>query len=136
MGSIGPMTVIAMSRTEIDRMSVLHDLADGRIRIAEASTLMGAAEKLADLHDIHLARETVRQWMITAGLWKDRRAPLKPVHQPRDRRDCLGELIQIDGSGHLWVEAPGAQSTPLRFLYDAPNPPIPLSIFWSGKNLA
>jgi hypothetical protein len=28
---------------------------------------------LAELHDIHLARETVRQWMITAGLWKDRR---------------------------------------------------------------
>jgi hypothetical protein len=34
------MTVIAMSRTEIDRMSVLHDLADGRIRIAEASALL------------------------------------------------------------------------------------------------
>ncbi|WP_422277169.1 hypothetical protein [Bradyrhizobium sp.] len=33
-----------------------------------------AAEKLAELHDIHLARETVRQWMIMAGLWKDRRA--------------------------------------------------------------
>ena len=59
-----------------------------------------AAEKLAELHDIHLARETVRQWMITAGLWKDRRARLKAVHQPRYRRDCLGELIQIDGSEH------------------------------------
>jgi hypothetical protein len=34
------MTVITMSRTEIDRMGVLHDLADGRIRIAEASRLM------------------------------------------------------------------------------------------------
>jgi len=34
------MTVIAMSRTEIDRMSVLHDLADGRIKVAEASALM------------------------------------------------------------------------------------------------
>src|SRR3981081_300652 len=45
MGRIGPMTVIAMSRTEIDRMSVLHDLADGRIRIAEASTLMGLGRR-------------------------------------------------------------------------------------------
>src|SRR5258706_12593920 len=45
MGSTGPMTVIAMSRTEIDRMSVLHDLADGRIRIAEASTLMGVRRR-------------------------------------------------------------------------------------------
>src|SRR5258706_15624211 len=39
------MTVIAMSRTEIDRMSVLHDLVDGRIRIAEASTLMGLGRR-------------------------------------------------------------------------------------------
>ena len=39
------MTVIAMSRTEIDRMSVLHDLADGRIRIAEASALMGLGRR-------------------------------------------------------------------------------------------
>jgi winged helix-turn helix protein len=39
------MTVITMSRTEIDRMSVLHDLADGRIRIAEASTLMGLGRR-------------------------------------------------------------------------------------------
>src|SRR5258706_10905386 len=45
MGSTGPMTVIAMSRTEIDRMSVLHDLADGRIKIAEASTLMGLGRR-------------------------------------------------------------------------------------------
>jgi hypothetical protein len=33
------MTVTAMSRTEIDRMNLLHDPAYGRIRIAEASTL-------------------------------------------------------------------------------------------------
>src|ERR1035437_9302226 len=45
MGSIGPMTVITMSRTEIDRMGVLHDLADCRIKIAEASTLMGLGRR-------------------------------------------------------------------------------------------
>jgi hypothetical protein len=68
-----------------------------------------AAEKLAELHDIHLAHETVRQWMIVAGLWRDRRARLKAVHQPRYRHDCLGELIQIDGSEHLWFEGRGPQ---------------------------
>ena len=36
-----------------------------------------AAEKLAELHGIHLGRETLRQWMIAAGLWKDRRAAVK-----------------------------------------------------------
>src|SRR5260370_27358536 len=44
-GGIGPMTVITMSRTEIDRMSVLQDLADGRIKIADASTLMGLGRR-------------------------------------------------------------------------------------------
>jgi hypothetical protein len=39
------MTVITMSRTEIDRMSVLQDLADGRIKIADASTLMGLGRR-------------------------------------------------------------------------------------------
>jgi hypothetical protein len=39
------MTVITMSRTEIDRMGVLHDLADGRIKIAEASRLMGLGRR-------------------------------------------------------------------------------------------
>jgi hypothetical protein len=33
------MTVIAMSRTEIDRMSVLQDLGAGRIKVAAAVTL-------------------------------------------------------------------------------------------------
>jgi hypothetical protein len=39
------MTVITMSRTEIDRMSVLRDLADGRIKAADASTLMGLGRR-------------------------------------------------------------------------------------------
>src|SRR5258707_15755312 len=39
------MTVITMSRTEIDRMGVLHDLADGRIKIADASTLLGLGRR-------------------------------------------------------------------------------------------
>ena len=39
------MTVIAMSRTEIDRMSVLQDLAADRIKVADASTLMGLGRR-------------------------------------------------------------------------------------------
>jgi hypothetical protein len=57
--------------------------------------------------------------MIAAGLWKDRRARLKAVHQPRDRRDCLGELIQIDGSEHWWFEGRGPQCTLLVYIDDA-----------------
>src|SRR4030088_1421062 len=162
------MTVITMSRTEIDRMSVLQDLADRRIRIAEASTLMGlgrrqvfrrakaydkhgpqalvsrrrgrpgnrcyptalraevigiikerypdfgpsmAAEKLAELHGVYLAGETLRPWVMLAALGKDPRARWKPVPQPRYRRDCVGELIQIDGSELCGLDGHSPQYT-------------------------
>ena len=78
-----------------------------------------AAEKLAERHDLRIGRETLRQWMITAGLWKDRQQRLKPVHQPRYRRDCLGELIQIDGSDHRWFEERGPSCTLLVYIDDA-----------------
>ena len=39
------MTVIAMSRAEIDRMTVLRDLAEDRIRVSEAATLMGLGRR-------------------------------------------------------------------------------------------
>ena len=71
-----------------------------------------AGEKLAELHGIDLARETIRQWMMAAGLWKDRRQRMRPVHQPRHRRNCVGELVQIDGSQHWWFETRGPQCLP------------------------
>src|SRR5665811_2015658 len=170
------MTVITMSRTEIDRMSVLRDLAEDRIRVSEAARLMGlgrrqvlrlakayrqrgpaalvskrrgkrsnrsypiglraeviglirerysdfgptlAAEKLFELHGIRLGSETIRQWMMAAGFWKDRKQRMKPVHQPRNRRECVGELIQIDGSQHWWFETRGPQCTLLVYIDDA-----------------
>jgi Winged helix-turn helix len=57
-----------------------------------------AAEKLTELHGFGISRETLRHWMIEDGLWIDRRHRLPSVHQPRNRRECIGELVQIDGS--------------------------------------
>ena len=78
-----------------------------------------AAEKLAELHDIRLSRETLRQWMAEAGLWVPRKARRGRVHQPRHRRDCLGELVQIDGCEHAWFEDRGPPCTLLVFVDDA-----------------
>jgi hypothetical protein len=78
-----------------------------------------AAEKLAERHGLHLGVETVRRWMLAGGIWRDRRQRLKPVHQPRYRRDCMGDLIQIDGSEHWWFESRGPQCTLLVFVDDA-----------------
>src|SRR5271167_1205890 len=78
-----------------------------------------AAEKLAAHHGCTISRETLRGWMIADGLWTDRRHRLPSPHQPRRRRDCLGELVQIDGSEHAWFENRGGMCTLLAFVDDA-----------------
>jgi winged helix-turn helix protein len=78
-----------------------------------------AAEKLGEVHQITLGRETLRLWMIEDGLWLDRRQRRKQVHQPRRRRECVGELVQIDGCEHWWFEDRGPQCTLLVFVDDA-----------------
>src|SRR6266849_3360099 len=54
-----------------------------------------AAEKLAERHQIVLAKETVRRIQVDAGLWIPRKLRAPKIQQPRARRSCLGELIQI-----------------------------------------
>jgi len=167
--------VVSMSKREFDRLSVLLGVQSGRLRIADACTLIGlerrqvfrllrglkedgavslvskrrgkpsnnrlpaetrdlalslvreryrdfgptlAAEKLAQ-HGCVVSRETLRGWMIEAGLWIDRRHRLASPHQPRRRRECLGELVQIDGSEHAWFEGRGGPCTLLAFVDDA-----------------
>jgi len=78
-----------------------------------------AAEKLAELHGCRISRETLRRWMITDGLWVDRRHRLPSPHQPRRRRECPGELVQIDGSEHAWFEDRGPTCSLLAFIDDA-----------------
>jgi hypothetical protein len=78
-----------------------------------------AAEKLAEHHDCSVSHETLPGWMISDGLWQDRRHRLAAPHQPRRRRDCLGELVQIDGSEHAWFEDRGLPCTLLGFVDDA-----------------
>jgi hypothetical protein len=78
-----------------------------------------AAEKLREVHGITLGRETLRLWMVESGLWLDRKQRQKRVHQPRSRRDCVGELVQVDGSEHWWFEDRGPQCTLLVFVDDA-----------------
>lgn len=77
-----------------------------------------AAEMLEDHHDLTVSRETVRKWMIEADIWTTR-SQRRRFHQPRVRRECYGELIQIDGSEHRWFEDRGPRCTLLVFIDDA-----------------
>ncbi len=78
-----------------------------------------AREKLIELHHICVSKETLRQWMCEAGIWVSRRERKQRVFQPRGRRDCLGELVQIDGSHHWWFENRGPKCALLVYIDDA-----------------
>jgi len=52
------------------------------------------AEYLESGHGIGVGKETVRKWMIGAGLWKPKRARVAKVHSWRARRESRGELVQ------------------------------------------
>ena len=78
-----------------------------------------ACEKLRARHRVIMSKETLRGLMIDAGLWLPRSKRQAPLHQPRERRACLGELVQIDGSRHAWFEQRGAECTLLVYVDDA-----------------
>jgi len=78
-----------------------------------------AREKLAEAHGLLLGVETVRQLMIGEGLWRARRARQAVIHQLRERRARLGELVQLDGSPHDWFEGRAPRCTLLNFVDDA-----------------
>lgn len=78
-----------------------------------------AAEKLRERHNICISVETLRQWMTAEGLWVPYVRRKLRVYQPRSRRDCLGELIQLDGSHHDWFEGRAPKCCLLVFVDDA-----------------
>ena len=77
-----------------------------------------AAEVLLERHGVEVSRETLRKWMVEAGVWLSRKQR-RSFHQPRLRRESLGELVQIDGSEHRWFEHRGEPCTLLVFIDDA-----------------
>lgn len=78
-----------------------------------------ASEQLAKWHGIELSDETLRRWMIEAGLWKSRARKLEQVHCWRPRRSAFGELVQWDTSEHDWLEGRGPVRYLVRLIDDA-----------------
>jgi len=64
-----------------------------------------AAEKLME-DGFEVRRETLWRWLLARGLWT-RRARRKVHRSRRERRSCLGEMVQMDGSHHDWFEGRG-----------------------------
>ncbi|SOZ73604.1 transposase, ISNCY family [Cupriavidus taiwanensis] len=75
--------------------------------------------KLRERYGLTLSKETIRRLMTVAGLWVPRKQRPQKVYQPRNRRACLGELIQIDGCDHRWFEDRAPACTLLVYVDDA-----------------
>jgi transposase len=77
-----------------------------------------AAEHLASEDGIHVHHDTLRRWMLAAGLWS-RTRKRSPYRRRRERKAHVGELVQLDGSFHPWFEQRGPERCLLTLVDDA-----------------
>ena len=93
-------------------LSALHDPR------WEGFTAVFAQQKLESLHGIVFSDATVRRLMTISELWHPRRRKAK--HRVwRERRPCVGMLVQLDGSEHDWFEGRGPKCALLVYIDDA-----------------
>jgi len=95
-----------------------------------------ATEKLFEIHDIKISKETVRKLMIKHGLWQAKSRKRKAVFQLRERRSCSGELIQADCSPHDWFEGRRDKCTLVVFIDDATGELMKLKFYESETTQA
>jgi Helix-turn-helix domain len=77
-----------------------------------------AAEHLASEDGMRIDAETLRRWMLAEGLWS-RRRKRELYRQRRERRRHFGELVQMDGSFHGWLEDRGPGGCMMNMTDDA-----------------
>jgi transposase len=77
-----------------------------------------ATEKLFECDGIKISDETLRRWLVEAGIWKKKRKRSN-YRQWRQRRECFGQMVQMDGSHHDWLEGRGPKLVLMGYVDDA-----------------
>ncbi len=77
-----------------------------------------ACEKFSEIDDINISTESLRKWLIEAGIWKRRRKRTRH-RQWRQRKECFGQMVQMDGSHHDWLEGRGPELVLMGYIDDA-----------------
>lgn len=77
-----------------------------------------ASEHLTSDDGLAVPAETLRRWLKEAGLWRRQRGR-KPYRQRREAKAHFGELVQLDGSFHKWLEDRGARGCLMHMVDDA-----------------
>jgi transposase len=97
-------------------LALIRDKYSGGVDERLGPTL--AAEHLASEDGVTVDHETLRRWMLAAGLWS-RARKRSPHRRRRERMPHFGELVQLDGSFHPWFEDRGPHSCLLTLVDDA-----------------
>jgi transposase len=77
-----------------------------------------AQEKFLEIEKISINRESLRTILMSVGLWEPVRKGCKH-RQWRERKACYGEMEQLDGSHHDWLEGRWPEMVLMSFIDDA-----------------
>ena len=107
----------ARATAERDRvLALVREKYSGAVDVRFGPTL--AAEHLASEDGVTVHHDTLRRWMLAAGVWS-RARKRSPHRARRERKAHFGELVQLDGSFHLWYEARGPRGCLMNLVDDA-----------------
>jgi transposase len=79
-----------------------------------------AAEHLESEDGLRVDAETLRRWMLAEGLWS-RERKRRQHRRRRERKEHFGEMVQMDGSFHPWLEERGPEGCLIDMVDDATN---------------
>ena len=116
-GSAGRRSNHARPTAERARvLKLIREKYSGPVDVRFGPTL--AAEHLASEDQVTIHHDTLRRWMLAAGLWSRARRR-SPYRQRRERKAHFGELVQLDGSFHLWYEGRAPRGCLMNLVDDA-----------------
>jgi DNA-binding Lrp family transcriptional regulator len=120
----GDKAIVHGLRGKVSNRRIAEDRESRATTILSAPVYQGfgptlAAEYLRNKHGIEASKETVRQWMMRARLWRGKQEKVREVHVWRPRRSRFGELVQWDTSEHDWLEGRGEKLYLIAMIDDA-----------------
>ena len=123
----GDKGIIHKSRGKASNRALPEKIKDKSLRLYKEKyhdfgpTL--GSEKLFEIDNIRINDETLRLWLLKAGIPYKRRKK-RPHRQWRERKHSFGEMVQMDGSHHNWFEGRGPECVLMGYIDDATGRPF------------
>lgn len=123
----GDRGVIHKARGQLSNRALPNKIKDKALKLYKEKyhdfgpTL--GSEKLFEIDKIKINDETLRLWLLQAGISYKKRKK-RPHRQWRERKHSFGEMVQMDGSHHDWFEGRGPECVLMGYIDDATGRPF------------